>query len=293
MSDLTRDRLEEGIRRERAGLHELALRLFQEAEGLAGDAAERAEALWRQSYALRATCRWDDAIDAARRGAAVAEAAHDRRQLAEALNAEALVYLSRGVFEQAEPLLRRMLEFADDRRLRGIALQNLGSIAAQTGRLAEAERHFAESYGCFNSVGYQRGEVTALNNQARAALDRGDAARAREILPRAIALAADLQERDLEALAMLNYGEALLAQAEYEQAELMASTALGFYTSAGDAWRRIESLQLLGDINARQGDVEPARACYAQGLSIALDLGARVEIASLQRRIRALPASRP
>src|ERR687886_368268 len=72
-------------------------------------------------------------------------------------------------------LFRQVLETNGEPRVRGIALQNIGSILAQQGSLGAAERAFAESLGYFRRAGYQLGEATALNNQGRVALDRGDA----------------------------------------------------------------------------------------------------------------------
>jgi tetratricopeptide (TPR) repeat protein len=205
--------------------------------------------------------------------------------VAEALNAEALVHLSRGDFASGEPLLRRMLEITQEPRLRGIALQNLGSIAAQSGEMDEAQRSFQKSYECFRAARYHRGEALSLNNVGRVMLDRGEAELGAEILRRAVELARAVEDGDLLAIAMTNLGEALMREGSLAEAEEMASSALGFYAMAGNTWRRVETLKLLGDIHARHGDHDTAVACWRQGLSLAREVGARVEIDLLERRL--------
>jgi tetratricopeptide (TPR) repeat protein len=275
------------------GLLDAALAQYQRVESATADAEILAEVLLRKSSVFRSRCQWPEALDAAQRSGQLADAAGRTAQLVEALNAEASVHMSRGDFDRALPLLHRMLELARDPRLRGIAVGNLGAIAAQRGDFGAAEEHFAESVECLRAAGYRRGEALALNNYGRATLDRGDHLLAAELLRRTVELARQVNDADLAALAMLNYGEALLRQGEVERAEEMASTALGFYTSSGDSWRRIESLRLLGDIHARRDDVRTTVACYDQALALARDIGARVEIEQLEQRVAAVTAARP
>ena len=85
---------------------------------------------------------------------------------AEALNAEAAVYLSRGDFVAARPLLEQILVIVTDDRILGIARQNLGNIAAQDRKLDVAREHFRRSREHFARAGYKRGEAIALINQA-------------------------------------------------------------------------------------------------------------------------------
>jgi hypothetical protein len=60
---------------------------------------------------------------------------------------------------------------------------------------------------------------------------------------------------------------------------------------AGNRWRRVECLRLLGDINRRDGQAEIAQRCYTQGLELARELGVHLEIARLEDRLKALADS--
>ncbi|HET7583455.1 MAG TPA: tetratricopeptide repeat protein [Gemmatimonadaceae bacterium] len=250
-----------------------------------------AEALRRQSSVLRTQCRWDEAIDAARRSVDIAVTLKRNDLYAEALNAEAAVHQSRGQFDTAVKLLRRILEICDDdHRIRGIALQNLGSIAAQRGELDDAQSLFSESSAAFHKVGYDWGEAAALNNAGRAALDAGNPRGAITLLEQACVAAQRVADADLVALARINQAAALGAVGEYGEAERLASVALGYFSSAGDRWREIECLRVLGDLMSAQGSVDPARRCHERALNLAREIGATADAALQEARLRHLPA---
>lgn len=279
------ERLDEGRRREQGGALEGARDCFECAAAESDDPDLVAEALWRLSHVHRVQCRWDEALEAARRAAEVAAAAGLTEREAEALNAEAGVHMSRGAPDAARPLLERILGLSADARVRGVAMQNLGTIAAQAGDLDAAERHFADSHACFRSAGYVRGEAMALNNQGRAALDRGRHEDAARLLERALLLARELPDMDLIALASLNLAEAFAAAGRDLDAQDMATTALGFFATASNAWRRVECLRLIGDIHHGRGDHASAAACWEQAKALAGEIGAAGELAAIDTRL--------
>ena len=130
--------LEEGVRCEQSGALDRAFERYCSAAELSDDPDVVSEALRRQAEVYRARCEWENALETAHRSADVARRARLSTRLAEALNAQASVYMSRGHFATAAPLLHQILSLTTDDRLRGIALQNLGTIAAQSGDLDTA-----------------------------------------------------------------------------------------------------------------------------------------------------------
>ncbi|MBX6331791.1 MAG: tetratricopeptide repeat protein [Gemmatimonadaceae bacterium] len=276
-----RDPLAEGVRCENAGLFDRALEYFDIA-ARDPDPAVAAEALWRSAHVHRRLCAWDAALDAAERSAAIAQRAGLSLRYGEALNALAAVHQSRGSFDEARAHLERILALTDDQRLRGVALQNLGGIAADSKDYARALAYFTESAACFDAAGYELGRAFALNNMGRAALDLGDLPAALTALEQAVSLARVLGDADLVALATLNHAAALAAADADPEAETLAASALGFFTASRNRWREIECLRLMGDLHARRGDVKTARRCYERGLSLATDIGAERDVADLQ-----------
>jgi tetratricopeptide (TPR) repeat protein len=270
--------LEEGRHFECAGVLDRALDCYTQAAAQAANPALAAEALTHQSRIHRCRSEWEPALDAARRAQEFARAAKVDGILAEAGIAEANVLICRGEYQTALRLFEDVLATSQDPRVRGIALQNIGSILAQQGNLGAAERAFGESFGYFRRAGYQLGEATALNNQGRVALDRGNAVLAEQVLDQAIAVARVIGYTELIALATLNVAEALVARGELARAEETASTALGYFATSGNRWREIECLRIIGGINERLGGVADAVRCYERALSLARELDAQRDV---------------
>lgn len=277
--------LDSGIKCQRLGLLDRALVEFVTAVSLAGDADLKSVAMTHQSNVLRAQCQWQSAIEVARQSRTIAQHAGLTTRAAEAWIAEANVHLARGEFEAALPVFHALLESTPDPRIRGVALQNIGNIRAQCGVFLQAEAAFGESFLWFQRAGWVLGQAIARNNQGRARLDRGDHKGAVPVLESAVALAVESEDAELVASARINLAEALL-DADVERAEDLACTALGHFRLSGNHLPHVECLRLLGDINARRGHAEQAVALYERGLRIAREMGAKWEVAALERRVR-------
>ncbi len=277
--------LNEGIRAEKLGMLDRALAAYEGAAGQQDDADVAAEALRRMADVHRIRCDWDVAVAAARRAQEVARESGLPVRHAEALNAEASVWIARGELETARPLLEEMATVSEDVRLRGIALQNLGAVYAQQQDLDAAERAFAESHTCFERCSYERGQAIALNNRGRVALDRGDAARATDVLAQAVRAARDVEDEELIALATTNLAEATLGTADYARANDLVCTALGHFRESGNRWREVECLRLLGVISARRGHTVEARRCLERGMALAREIDARLEVAAISTEL--------
>lgn len=281
--------IEQGLRYETGGVLDRALGSYREAAAAAiDDPRARIEALRREADVLRTHCEWDEAIARAQESASQARVHGFNTLLAEALNAEAAVYQSQGELSRARKLYEEMLEITDDLRIRGIALQNLGSVAAISGDFRQAEEFFVESFQCFQAGGYMRGVVFALNNYGRAALDRRADAVAHPVLDRAEALARDLMDLDLLAIVRINLAESHLRKGDIERAQDLASAALGYFGNTNNHWRRLECLRLMGDIAVVQQRADSARNFFEAALRIAHEVGAGLEVDTLQLRLDSL-----
>ena len=95
------------------------------------------------------------------------------------------------------------------------------------------------------------------------------------------------EDGELVASALIDLAEALLPT-DPERAEDPACTALGRFRTSGNQLSHIECLRLLCvTTNARRKHADEAVMCYEKALVIARKLEARVEITTLERRIRA------
>jgi tetratricopeptide (TPR) repeat protein len=272
------EHLDEGRRYEGQGVLDRALESYTLAVESSTDAASLAEALTHKSRVHRCRSEWELALAAAREAQARARSAQLAGPLTEATIAEGNVLLCRGDFQEALAIFRSVLEECTDPRIRGVALQNIGSILWQQGQLGAAERALSESYGWFHRAGYELGEAMALNNHGRIALERGELELAKQLLTQALDAARALDDAELIALAKLNYAEALNALKDHRHAEEQASTALGYFTASGNRWREIECLRLIGIINEQLNNCEYAERCWARALSIAEEIGAKQDL---------------
>ena len=277
----------EGMLLERFALYDRALERYR-AAAASHDPAIRARALRRQSDVFRALCQWDAAINHARESAYIAENSGLTEIFTEALNAEATVLATRGELDRALALFRRILALTHTDALRGVVLQNLGTTLAMQCSFAEADALFEQSQECCDRAGFKRGIAAALTNRGAVALEQGDLERARVQFDRALAVAHQLEDLDYIAMATLNSAECHALSDDYRHAEDLASTALGYFTTAGNHWRRIECMRLFGDIRLRQQDARTAERAYRFGLDLARRIGARVEEQVLASRLEEL-----
>lgn len=278
--------LAEGVALQKAGSLGEALRRFLDA-AKDSDPRVAAEAFRRQASIYRLSSKWPEAIAAARASADLARA-HGLVDLeAEALNAEAIVYQVRGAFDDAIPLLTRVLDLVGTAypKIRGNALQNLGAIAAQKGDFPGARSRFLEAADAFRKAGYDWGEANVLNNFARAALDFGNFKLAADMLRSAHGAARRVGDKDLISLSLMNLAEATLGLGDPRQAQEQAEEALMFFSAEDNAPRKIECLRILGDVFKAQKMLEAATSCWQQALQLATEHDSTSELRKLRQRL--------
>ena len=285
----SRDLIETGLRLEKNGELEPALDHYRRAEQESTDPATISEAVRRQAIVMQRRSDWDGSIALARRAGEIASAAGLIDQFAQTVNTEAATLLMRGDLAAASALFDRVVQgTSSDARVRAIALQNLGTIAAQAGEWTRSRECFRESVNCFQRAGDTWGEAVALNNYGRAALDHGNMMMAEELLEQAVGAARRVEDFDSAALATLNQAEALAGMGRLPRAMELATASLEFYATAGNVFRRSEALRILGDIQLKQGDRSAARQRYAEALALASAADAPVEMDVIRARIAAL-----
>ena len=285
------DLIEIGLRLEKNGELDPALEQYRRAEQEAGDPLTISEAVRRQSIVLQRRSDWDGSIALARKAGEIAAANGLTDQFAQTINTEAATLLMRGDLTGATEMFQKVVQGTSaNARVRAIALQNLGTIAAQTGEWTRSRECFRESVACFQQAGDAWGEAVALNNYGRAALDHGNMVMAEELLEQAVGAARRVEDFDSAALATLNQAEALAGMGRLPSATELATTALEFYSTSGNAFRHSEALRILGDIDLKRGDRQSARQRYTEALALASAADAPVEMDVIRARIATLDA---
>jgi tetratricopeptide (TPR) repeat protein len=286
---LPQELIDLGLRHEKNGELDAALDHYRRAEAESTDAMIISEAIRRQSVVFRRRSDWDASIELARKAGRIASEAQLIDQFAQTLNTEAATLLMRGDLPAASQLFEKVAQGTSaDPRVRAIALQNLGTIAAQTGEWERSRTFFRESVICFQRAEDAWGEAVALNNYGRAALDHGNMMMAEELLEQAVAAARRVEDYDSASLAMLNQAEALAGMQQLPRAAALATAALEFYAGSGNAFRHSEALRILGDIDLKRGDATSARQRYTEALVLASAADAPLEMEVVRSRLAAL-----
>ena len=283
-----RQLIDEGRRYEAAGSHDRALSRYKTAAERAQDPAARSEAVRRQSDIHRIRSEWAEAISAAQEAESIAAQAGLHDLTAEAVNTQGTVYHERGEFDMANTYFSRGLELSRSPRVRGIAMQNLGIIAAHRGDLDTAATRFKDAYEACKEGGYERGMLFALMNYARAVFDQGKPDVAEQLLHEAEILGINMMDLDSSHHAALNRAEAMISRGAYDEAETLISAALGYFGNSGNPARRIDALRLLGDITHMRGSDDQARMFYEAARELAGRIEAGQELEDIQRRLGTL-----
>lgn len=281
--------LEDGLRFERTGALDDALVAYRGAAQSASDATVRAEALTHSADVHRARCEWEEALTTARQAQRIARNARLEDLYTDAMIAEANVHTCRGEYRLALPVYEHIAESSANARHRGIALQNIGTIRAQSGQPRAAERAFSESLGNFHKAEYSRGVAMALNNLGRLSLEGNDSERAIALLEHAVLEAKKCGDTDLVALASMNLASGLFAAGDRDRAQELAMSSLGYFAECRNHWREIECLRLVGQINECREEPVEARRCYDRALLLAQQMGSEVEARLTRDRIDAMP----
>jgi tetratricopeptide (TPR) repeat protein len=286
--------LEGGFRYEQAGIARKATVAYEAALSAGGTPLERADAHLRLARVHRSNSDWDEAVREARVAVRMAEGAGSDDLAAEAMNVEVGVYQLRGEFDAADAVAVAALARARAPRVRGILLQNRGSIAAQRGRFTEAAALFAESVDAFQRSGYELGMAIALNNASAAARDAGDPSQSLDLAVRAATLSRRLSAFDILTLAVQNQAHALVALGRGEEAEAPLGEVLGHYTATCNMLRQAECLEVMGSLYAlRPGHEETAIRCFDLALSLATRVGSRALLERIARRSSELRRTKP
>jgi tetratricopeptide (TPR) repeat protein len=266
-----RAHLDGGFRYEQAGVARKATAAYEAALSAAGTPLERADAHLRLARVYRASSDWDDAVREARVAVGLAEAAGSDDLAAEAMNVEVGVHQLRGEFDAADAVAVAALARARAPRVRGILLQNRGSVAAQRGHFSEAAALFAESVDAFHQSGYELGMAFALTNASAAARDAGDPAGALDLAVRAAALARRLDAFDVLTVAVQNQAHALVSLGRGDEAEAPLGEVLGHYTATCNMLRQAECLEVMGSVYALRPDHDDTAArCFDLARSLAV-----------------------
>jgi tetratricopeptide (TPR) repeat protein len=278
--------LEDGIRYDRGGVATRARSCFVEVtERWRENPPAAAEAWWRLANLQRLQSQWDDALESARAGAALARANQLADVEADALNIEGAVWWTRGEYEKARVLYQRMLQLAQSPTTLAKALQNLGSLSAVERDYETAERLFSDSRETYRLTNDARGEAFSLLNIGRMQAERGDPALACETLEAAVIQSRQAGDLELHAMALLNLGIAIGDLGRFVEAEERITTAYGQFTIAEIPVQRVRCLLQLATLARRRGEPTAAHVCLDHARKVATRADLPIELGLIDEQL--------
>ena len=230
-----------------------------------------ARAMFRAGEAAAAKPQLENAL-------AVARAQHYARGEYNALAQLGTWHWHGGSYHVAADLMGqalRQIKQAGDVRRELDLLNNLGIVANDQRKFADALANYAQALQLAHKIGDRSGEASLLTNMGKSRLDSRDFVQAVSYSERAAQLAAEVNDRTMQAIALINRAEAYRELGSYAAARTAAMQALSLTRSTG--YRRGEAIILdgLALLEHAEGNYEQAVASGLRALAIAREIGAR------------------
>lgn len=180
-----------------------------------------------------------------------------------------------GDHEQARTYLEdcvRLSRQRGDRTCEARTQQNLGVVAADQGRYADALGHVEQAHDLFLAVGDRAGEASSRSALGSCHILLGDYERARTLCREALGLLSELGLRHGEAHAWYDTGRAEHQLGYLTEAADCYQRALSLFRELGHRYYEADVLGHLGDTCRAAGDPSAAREAWQRSLVILDDL---------------------
>jgi tetratricopeptide (TPR) repeat protein len=179
------------------------------------------------------------------------------------------------IYDQTMHLRLRAYQQQGDRAGEGQTLGNLGILAKNQGRYADAARYFEEALAIARELGDRAGEGQTLNNLGNLAYVQGRYADAIRYYEESLAIKRDIGDRAGEGATLGNLGNLARNQGRYADAARYYEESLAIARELGDRAGEGQTLNNLGLLAADQGRYADATRYYEESLAIARELGDR------------------
>jgi tetratricopeptide (TPR) repeat protein len=196
--------------------------------------------------------------------------------------------LIRGKQAEAEKYLGQALDSAQRgkaRRNEARARQAMASLRQQQGRPDEAVQYLQPALAFYQQGGYQSEAVLCLLLMARANFQRGDYPAAAKSQDELLQLAQQLNDQALIARAHAERGSGLVREEKFTEALDHLNQAYAIYSSQGIQRSMGHNLVTRGDVQARLGRFDQAKALLDQGIAIADRPGGEIKRLSLDGKL--------
>ncbi len=184
----------------------------------------------------------------------------------------------RGEPDHSRQFLDRSLTMAidlGDERAQATCLNDLGTLAKETGNLPKALELFARVLELRRRQGDKGNLAGALNNLGIIRKQLGDAPAARQLLEESLAIQKELGNATWIAYSYLNLGELELEENNAAAARLHYQSSLDMLRDLQDEWGAAGAIEGLGKCDLADGKLDAARSHFEQTLAIVRRIGVK------------------
>jgi tetratricopeptide (TPR) repeat protein len=164
-------------------------------------------------------------------------------------------------------------EGARETRLRARALLGAAVVAQLLGNSTAEARYADESFALYSELGDEAGQAAALREQGKAAVSRGDHARAAVLYEQCIALARCIGDVFSEAVGRNNLGDIANREGRWEQAIELCSQSRSLRVDFGDRWGAALALSNVAFAELHLGRLGDAERDLRQALHESFEIG--------------------
>ncbi|KYK26538.1 MAG: hypothetical protein AYK23_02930 [Candidatus Proteinoplasmatales archaeon SG8-5] len=248
--------------------------------GLIGDrdVPERADLLVVKGGVNLRTGEFDNSIEFASQGLALAEKLGSRLHVAKALQVLGVVHIFKGDYDTALEHLNKALKTYE-----GIGkitptipiLSNIGLVYRDQGRFEEARELFMRANEMAEKIGDKWGISSSLNNLGLIYRDTGEQDKALELFERGLRISRMMDDKYSIGLRYYNIGEVHMNKGDMPKALDYLKKALALFLEADSKRNIIETNINLAYAHAKIEDLETAKAHATVAVDQSVEIGAR------------------
>ena len=207
----------------------------------------------------------------------------NKKEMASALNKQALVFFYKGDYKQSIEFHNNSLKIKkeiNDQKGIAVSLLNLGLVYRSQGNYAKAISYYTDSRKQYESINDQKGIASCLNNIGIIHHSQGDYDKTIDYFTQSLKISEEADDKAGIASQLINLGNVLKQKGELEKALSNYEKCLIMYAELNDIRRQAIALSNIGSVKRTMGEFSEAMEYYLKNLTINEKLGNKKGMAS-------------
>jgi len=242
------------------------------------------------AYTYQFLSKYEKALSYYEKSLRIFEDAKDRKMEGMALNNIGMVYMAWGEYNQAIEYFKKSLKITrevGDRQGEGVTLNNIGGVYDSWGKYDQAIEYYKESMKITEEVGDRQGEGVTLGNIGLVYKAWGKYDQAIECYKKSLKISREVGNRQGQGVTLSNIGLVYHAWGQYDQAIEYYKKSLKIREEVGHRQGEGVTLNNIGGVYDSWGKYDQAIEHYKKSLKILEEIGA-VEAKTVRENLKVL-----